>query len=44
MEPCTDKNFDSFNPPHPDQKVIIDKHKAAKQFFCPNAFDLNFYG
>jgi hypothetical protein len=44
MEPCTEKNYEAFYPAYPEQKERIDRHKAANQFFCPNAFDLNFYG
>ena len=41
MVPCTDEDWANFYEPYPSHAASIAAHKAAGQFYCPDAFDLS---
>ena len=41
MVPCTDEDWNNFYEPYSSHAASIAAHRAANQFFCPEAFDLS---
>ena len=45
MSPCSDEAMAAFGEHHVESKnAVIQSHIDAKQFFCPDAFDLTMWG